>query len=792
MSATPTSAVFLSYASQDAAAARCLCEALRAAGIEVWFDQSELVGGDAWDAKIRKQIGMCALFVPILSANTQAREEGYFRLEWKLAAQRTHMMTEEKAFVLPVVIDGTRDADAKVPAEFRAVQWTRVPAGESSAAFVNRVKVLLGGKQPEVSQVFDPPTPAARAPSAGHKPGRPPNRRSPNARRMSAGLATIALGIVAYFAFRPVSSPLGAGAETRLHNAEKPSAVSPVPVVPPLATDKSIAVLPFDNLSTDRENGFFADGVHHDVLTALQNIRELRVLSRTTMMQYRERDQKSLPQIARELGVAYILEGSVRRAGNKVRVSAQLIDARTDTHLWALPAGERELTDIFAVQAQLASAIATELKATLSPQEKTLIERRPTANTAAYDLLLKARQSFRLLFNDAPGRAALDEQESLLRMAVDLDPQFSTAWAELAVRHAWLYALNYDFTDTRRLKAKQAIDAALRLAPDSPDVVRGFGDYLTMVQRDYPAAIAQFEKLAAARPNDPEVAASLGNVLMRAGRWAEAHAAVRKAFAIDTGNGFFAQLFYWLSFEGRRFDDAREAARRSARLDPEGLLAEFNVGFTEFVATGSMREADAFVANLTPAQADSAAGVAIRKWWAIESGRYAEAVRLERAHPTPETQFQEHWAVLVGTACAAAALGDQAAAREIVAPCHAFSRAKLAREPDNKDMLRILSVVEALLGNAPEALRHARRAIQLSPAAFDATEHGMATNRLALIHAWIGEKDQALAEVTRMIRQPFSQVTVHMMRHDPYWFPLRGDPRFEALLNDPKNNAPLF
>ena len=213
-----TKAVFLSYASQDAEAAKRICEALRAVGVEVWFDQNELVGGDAWDAKIRKQIADCALFVPMVSAATQARHEGYFRLEWKLAAQRTHMMSGVRAFLLPVVIDGTRDAEAHVPEEFRAVQWTRLPGGETHAAFCARVNKLLGG---EVAPVSDRHSTAGEATKATQRPARPLSPKRPWLVPAVVAAALVAAGVI-FFAQRSRT-----GADTALKATVHPSAGSP-------------------------------------------------------------------------------------------------------------------------------------------------------------------------------------------------------------------------------------------------------------------------------------------------------------------------------------------------------------------------------------------------------------------------------------------------------------------------------------------------------------------------------------------------------------------------------------
>ena len=306
---TPAKAVFLSYASQDAEAARRICDALRAVGLDVWFDQSELRGGDAWDASIRKQIKECALFVPVISANTQAREEGYFRREWNLAVNRTLDMSEDKTFLLPVVIDATIDAKARVPEKFREVQWTHLAAGEASAAFAERVQRLLSGGAA--------PTVAAS------------QRRAP------------------------------------LRRPHRPSARPP-------ARLPSIAVLPFVNMSRDEENEYFADGLSEELLNVLAKIRGLRVASRTSAFSFKGKDV-DIPTIAQKLNVATVLEGSVRRSGKRVRITAQLIEVASDSHLWS-ETYDRELDDIFAVQDDIAQSVVKELRAALLG---TTVERTP-------------------------------------------------------------------------------------------------------------------------------------------------------------------------------------------------------------------------------------------------------------------------------------------------------------------------------------------------------------------------------------------------------------------------------
>ncbi len=333
----PGTAVFLSYASQDAAIALQLCNALRQAGIEVWFDQSELRGGDAWDASIRRQIKACALFIPIISRHTHARDEGYFRLEWKLAVDRSHLIVAERPFLLPVVIDDTSDQADKVPDRFRDLQWTRLPGGQSADIFVERVRRLLSP---------DPTTPNATSVLSSAPPtasmGAASTRSTPLASRLHVfwlvgGLLILVTGylVVDKFVLPKHSVP---AADTPAAASAHVEAVS----------DKSIAVLPFADMSENKDAGFFADGVHEDLLTNLALVPELHVVSRTSVMQYRG-TTKTMRQIGQELGVAYVLEGSVRRAGNRIRVTGQLINTRTDQHVWAKNY-DRDLTDLFNIQ----------------------------------------------------------------------------------------------------------------------------------------------------------------------------------------------------------------------------------------------------------------------------------------------------------------------------------------------------------------------------------------------------------------------------------------------------------
>ena len=799
-------AVFLSYASQDVAAALRLGEALRAAGVEVWLDQSELVGGDVWDAKIRKQIAECALFVPIVSANTQARLEGYFRIEWKLAAQRTHAMAEEKAFLLPVVIDGTRDAEAKVPVEFRAVQWTRLapspglrstgrpagfdgPAPDDPAleAFCARVKSLLGGSEMEAGR----PRPAQRDEGVSSPPSQPVLSRKTQ-RRVPAAAWLGAMGFIALAALA-VWQPWKSKAPATASSSATPS-LADASAVGVTKADKSIAVLPFENMSDDKDNtAFFSDGMHEDILTNLANIRDLRVISRTSVMNYRG-TKKKIPEIARELGVTYILEGSVRRAGSTVRITGQLIRAANDEHLWA-KSYDRELTpkEVFSIQAALATEIAGALQAAISPETKKLLERRPTENLAAYDLYLKARPMFRGKVQEQ------NKREPLLRAAVGLDPKFAAAWAELAVNHGYVFR-DQERTPARLAQADAALARAVRLAPDASETIMARGYLAYLGHRDWTRATADFEKIVRLQPNNAEAFLGLATVQKRQGLWLASLANLRKALQLDPGSWVIEFVLVQVLSAGRRWDEMRVELQRLFALLPEEEKSSHSLpGWlapSTFSATGSTQAVDDWLAGLTPAQRESSPR-SLRKWRANVRGDYAEWQRLDQPSATSTdadgVRQSEETTDAIEAAFIIAAHGDRVGARLRLGSDPAQLRSRLERDPANERLWSQQALMEALLGQAAEARRDARKAVELMPESLDTHDGPRYSRTLAVVHAWTGDKDRALAELTRLLRVPFGyKGSVHDLRVDAKFAPLRGDPRFEALLKDPKNIAPLF
>ncbi len=765
-----TGAVFLSYAREDTDAARRIAEALRSHGLEVWFDQNELRGGDSWDQKIRTQINDCALFLPVISRHTQDRSKGYFRLEWKLAVEQTHLMLEGTAYLAPIVIDDTTESGAAVPAEFLRVQWTRLPGALPTPQFVEQIKRLLEPQSRAPVAAMAPKVSATPIPAA-----RPSNLPV----GVIGAIAVVAVAAALYFALRPgtpVAVPAAAVAIPVPPAAE--------PARPAAATDKSIAVLPFASMSSEKENEFFTEGVHEDILTNLALIRDVRVVSRTSVMQYRD-TKKPISQIAQELKVAYILEGSVRRSGNKVRVTGQLIRAATDEHLWA-KAYDRDLTDVFTIQGEIATAIAGALESVLTPEAKSILDRRPTDNPAAYDLFLKARQlRYGGSVTEAKGIIPLLEQ------AVQLDPKFAAAWADLGSRRAFNY-FNIDPTAALLAKAKEAIDAAVRLAPDDPAVLEGQGDYYYYCYRDYARAAENYARLAELRPNDPALFWSMGLIERRQGRFADAWRNFQRAMELDPDNAGYAITALELLGMGRRFVEAEALGRKAVLRWPDDLYIGSLHAANAYYASGSTARMAEFARRIVPAikQPDH---LYYQRVQALMRGDWTEVLRLDRRQRHFDSEDDPAWQQDANTAMAMAEMGDLPAAQTRMREALAAMQAEETRQAGNDVLWINLALAHAFLGHKAESMRCREKAFEIMPISRDALQGAGDAVVLASALAWCGEKDRALAELARLLHVAWG---ANIYRERGCWLsawkPLRDDPRFQALLADPKNNGPLF
>ena len=548
---TPTGAVFLSYASQDAEAAKRICDALRAAGIEVWLDQSELRGGDAWDRHIRERIHDCRLFIAVISHNTEARDEGYFRREWKLAVERTHDMDEKKPFLVPVVIDDTTERAARVPEKFRELQWTRLPGAETPPAFADRIRRLLA---PETSM-----GPTNQAPSGSVEPQLTHTATHP-ARRAAAALwavsAALALAL-AYFAGRELWSSR--------HTAADQGVALPSPNV----EEKSVAVLPFTDLSERHDQEYFSDGLAEELIDTLTKLPNLRVPARTSSFSFKGK-AATVGEIGRALGVTHILEGSVRKSGERLRITAQLVRADNGFHLWS-QTYDRDSRDIFAVQDDIARAVSGQLQSTLlgegapAPQQSTSPE--------AYTLYLQARH---LAGNDT--RRDLEQAVTLYRQAVALDPNYAPAWAALARCYGRRVAQGFGSVSENHAQLLAAANRAIALNPALPDAYVALAGAYVQHDRNWSAAAETLAKARTLDPNDPRLLEMYGHVAAAAGQPQRAAEYFRRAVAGDPLNLLYRKYLGRALHYGRRPQDAVGELRQAIALDPQFPGLHYELG----------------------------------------------------------------------------------------------------------------------------------------------------------------------------------------------------------------------
>jgi TolB-like protein/Flp pilus assembly protein TadD len=573
--AEPSRAVFLSYASQDAEAAHRICEALRAGGVEVWFDRSELRGGDAWDQTIRRQIKACALFIPVISRHTHEREEGYFRLEWKLAVDRSYLMTAKRTFLLPVVVDDTREDDDNVPDRFRDVQWTRLAAGDTPPAFVERVRQLLEPDTPAAS-------PAERA-AAASTASRPAARAASGTGGRPLPAAIVALGVLvlAGVAFL-VRDRLGAvkpAGETQAPVATaSPSAFTPPP--------HSIAVLPFANLSGDKDQEYFSDGLTEELLNSLAALENLQVAARTSAFSFKGTNT-DVGTIARKLNVATVLEGSVRRDGKTVRITAQLIDARSGFHLWS-KTYDRDLSGVLKLQTEIATAVAQALQVTLLGDATTKIELGGTHVPGAFDAYLRGRRARQRMTGPdlLESIAAYDE-------ALRLDPNYALALAERSMAHGE-YASNTGTAGSVRAHYEQELaDArqALALAPELAEAHLALGEYYELTL-DLVHAQDAYRRARALGAGNAEVLRISARFFVDMGEVDGGLPALRHAVQLDPLNTRTHNSLTIGLLSARRYAEAVAAANDALNVDPAFKLAYGYRGLAYYLMGDAERARD--------------------------------------------------------------------------------------------------------------------------------------------------------------------------------------------------------
>jgi TolB-like protein/class 3 adenylate cyclase/Tfp pilus assembly protein PilF len=546
--------------------------------------------------------------------------------------------------------------------------------------------------------------------------------------------------------------------------------------------EKSIAVLPFENLSNEKENAYFADGVQDEILTGLSRVADLKVISRTSVMQYKAGPRRNLREVAMDLGVAHVLEGTVQRAGGRVRVNAQLIDARTDSQLWA-ERYDRDVADVFAIESELAGKIVAQLQAKISPSEKAAIEQKPTSDLVAHDLYIRAKTLTALAIFSTPQAESLYEAVRLLSQAVERDPAFALAYYQLAHAHDLIYFTGTDHTPARLAMADAAIQALTRLGPNSGERHLALAEHLYWGYLDYDRARKELSLAQKSLPNEPLVFVLAGFIDRRQGRWDQSTKNLERAVEIDPQNPAVLQQIARTYDSLRRYADEKRVYDRAIAVTPkDGSLraarAEIELNWhanpEPLIST-----VEALVAKDSN-EAKHLAWVWIRgALWKrdLDGARRALAALPMDGCYDDTIPIPRSWCEGV----VAQLRGDKAVASAAFSNARAEGAKFVAEQSDYAEGLCVLGMADAALGNKDDAIREGRRAVELMPVNKDAVRGPLLIQYLAVIYAYTSEKDLALEQLNIAARIP-GHLSYGHLRLNPCWDPLRGDPRFEKIV----------
>ena len=544
-------------------------------------------------------------------------------------------------------------------------------------------------------------------------------------------------------------------------------------------SEKSIAVLPLENLTEEKENAYFADGIQDELLSNLAKIKDLKVISRTSVMQYKSGIARNLKEIAQQLGVSNVVEGSVRRSGNHVRVSVQLIDALSDRHIWAQNY-DRTLADSLALQGELATQIAAEVGATLSPQEKARVEATPTKNTAAYDAYLRGRALEGEWTTDFSNfeSAARSYQE-----AVTLDPSFALAWVYLSSADSGLYWNGVDPTPARLAAAKDAADRAVALDPNLPEIHLALGYYRYYGLRDFKGALEEFQLAEKSLPNHVGVLRAIGLIERRFGHWDEVIAVMRRVFALDPRNIESAGILANAYAAKRLFPDAMAVADHILAVDPANTPTIWFKTYC-FWAMGNLEAADQFLAN-------SKAPLHLRAHQAFNKHQYAEARDLFSKALDEKPGPEEKRGLLFDLGMVQQRIGNIAASKaHYEEAAQEFTRTLSTVVADSGPAAELhssLGVAYAHLGDAPRAVSEGQKGMAMQPTSEDPFEGPLREEEMAQIYALLGNADEAIPILKRWVQVPSAtSITPALLRIDPIWDPIRSDPRFQELVAEKK------
>jgi TolB-like protein/class 3 adenylate cyclase/Tfp pilus assembly protein PilF len=617
---------------------------------------------------------------------------------------------------------------------------------------------------------------AAAVPVAAEKP------RTNKSWMIAAAIIIVAALALGGFLLSRRSAPV-AGSTAPSQIPASPGSVSSA--APALANvpEKSVAVLPFENLSRDPDNAFFTDGVQDEILTNLSRIADLKVISRTSVMQYKTGAQRNLREIGQQLGVARLLEGSVQKVANRVRVNAQLVDARNDAHLWA-QTYDRDLADVFAIQSEIAKAIADQLQAKLSPAEKSAIEQRPTTDVAAFELYSRAKNLVLDIGFSTRNLQKLRSGVDLLNQALARDPSFFAAQCLLARGHDNLYAL-LEHTSEERALAEAAVEAAFRLRPDAGETHLARAGHLYRAYRDYDAALAELEVVRGKLPNAPEIFELTGYIARRRGAHEDGVRNLQRAVELDPRNFFTLQQLAISYKLLRRFPEEIATLDHALSIKPDDAETRAARGLALFDWKADTQALHQTIDEIRTKNTDaikSAADVWFICALAERDAATAEAALAALGDGRLFTDNATSFNADFGRALVARMIKDENKSRSAFAAIRPEQEKIVQAQPDYGPPVCTLALIDAGSGQKEQALREIRRAAELLPVEKDSLNGADMIQYSAIVAAWVGEKDLALQNLVRAAQLPGS-VTYGRLKLLPWWDPLRGDPRFEKIVS---------
>jgi TolB-like protein/DNA-binding winged helix-turn-helix (wHTH) protein/Tfp pilus assembly protein PilF len=603
--------------------------------------------------------------------------------------------------------------------------------------------------------------------------------------RLAAAVSVIALiGLGAFVFIRYRSWPGAVGAPT----SSVPARV--VPSIPTPIPEKSVAVLPFDNLSDDRQNSFFAAGVQDEIISNLARIADLKVISRTSANLYKSGNPRNSRDIGQQLGVAHLLEGNVQRIGKRLRVNAQLIKAPTDTHVWA-QTYDRDVADLFAIQSEIARAIADQLHAKISVAEKRAIERPPTADLNAFDLHIRAKNLHLTVGFSAKAREDLLMAADLLNQAVSHDPSFFQAFCQLSQTHGLLYSYGFDHTSARLALAEAALATASRLRPDAGETHLARAWNLYVGYRDYDAALGELKLARESLPNDPQIFELTAYIQRRQGRWEESIHSLERTLELDPRN---LDALHRIALRYRdlaRYDEAKLALNRALAIDPNDVTTKAMCAVVELDWKADTRPLHELINELRVK--DSAALQSVPNFWLTwalaerDPAAASDALTVLGENALSDGPIQLSRTFVEGLN--ARMVKDDSKARSDFTAARVEQEKIVEGQPDYGPALCVLGLIDAALGRKEEALREGRRAVELLPVEKDAVNGRIMVAHFAMIAAWVGDNDVACEQLAVAVRYT-SSLSYGRLKLMPWWDPLRGDPCFEQIVASlaPKGN----